>query len=387
MNYFVQIIYEILMKNKIIVLGTGLVGSAIVKDLCKDYQVTAVDISSQNLNSLAGLDNVKAVTADLSDSEIIKDLVRGHDLVIGALPGSMGYKSVKDTIEAGKDMVDISFFPEDAFGLDRFAKDKGVTVVTDCGVAPGMSNIILGYHHSQAGVEKYTCYVGGLPFKREWPWQYKAVFSPADVIEEYTRPARYMLNGDVVIREALSEPEYIEFDEIGTLEAWNSDGLRSLITTVPVPNMIEKTLRYPGTIEYLRMLREAGFFSNEEIEIKGKKIRPIDLTSKLMFPKWQLKQGEEEFTVMRIILEVKDKGERQSYFYDLFDRYDRDTGVTSMARTTGYTCTAVANLIMEGMYESPGINPPEFIGKTEGHLKFILGYLKERGVVYNMRQE
>lgn len=375
------------MKNKIIVLGAGLVGSAIVKDLCNDYSVTVADISEDNINTLKGLNNVKAVTADLSDSGMLKDLVRDHDLVIGALPGAMGYKSVKDTIEAGKDMVDISFFPEDPFGLDRLAKNKGVTVVTDCGVAPGMGNIILGYHHALMSVEKYECYVGGLPFKREWPWQYKAVFSPADVIEEYTRPARYMINGELVVREALSEPEYMEFDEVGTLEAWNSDGLRSLIKTIPVPDMIEKTLRYPGTIEYLRMLREAGFFSHDEIDVGGKKIRPIDLSSKLMFPKWQLKEGEEEFTVMRIIIEGRDSGERYRYRYDLFDRYDRKNNITSMARTTGYTCTAVANLMMEGMYESPGINPPEYIGKTEGHLKFILGYLKERNVVYSVKSD
>jgi lysine 6-dehydrogenase len=375
------------MKKRIIVLGTGLVGSAIVKDLCNDYLVTAVDLSTENISLLKGLNNVKAVTADLSDSSILKDLVRNHDLVIGALPGSIGYKSVKDTIEAGIDMVDISFFPEDPFGLDRIARNKGVTVVTDCGVAPGMSNIILGYHHSLMSVEKYVCYVGGLPFKRDWPWQYKAVFSPIDVIEEYTRPARYMLNGNIVVRDALSEPEYIEFDEIGTLEAWNSDGLRSLLKTIPVPNMIEKTLRYPGSIDYLRMLRKAGFFSYEEIEVKGNMVRPIDLTSTLMFPQWQLKEGEEEFTIMRIILEGMDKGEKYRYQYNLFDRYDSDSNITSMARTTGYTCTAVANLLMEGMYESPGINPPEFIGKTEGHLKFILGYLKERGVVYNVTKE
>ena len=375
------------MKNRIIVLGTGLVGSAIVRDLCSNYRVTAVDISSENINMLKGLDNVKAVTADLSDSSILKDLVRDHDLVIGALPGSMGYKSVKDTIEAGKDMVDISFFPEDPFGLDRLARNKGVTVVTDCGVAPGMSNIILGHHHSIMSVEKYECYVGGLPVKRQWPWQYKAVFSPIDVIEEYTRPARYMLNGNIVVRDALSEPEYIDFKEVGTLVAWNSDGLRSLLRTIPVPNMIEKTLRYPGTIDYLRMLREAGFFSYEEIEVKGNKVRPIDLTSSLMFPQWQMKEGEEEFTAMRIIIEGQDKGEKYRYRYDLFDRYDRENNITSMARTTGYTCTAVANLLMEGMYESPGINPPEFIGKTEGHLKFILGYLKEREVVYNVTKE
>lgn len=371
------------MKNKIIVLGTGLVGSAIVKDLCKDYQVTAVDISSENLNSLGRLENVKAVTADLSDPEILRDLVRDHDLVIGSLPGFMGYNSVKHTIEAGKDMVDISFFPEDPFGLDRLAKTKGVTIVTDCGVAPGMGNIILGYHHSKMNIDNFECLVGGLPFKREWPWQYKAVFSPIDVIEEYTRPARYIINGEIVEREALSEPEYIEFEEVGTLEAWNSDGLRSLLNTIPVPNMIEKTLRYPGTIEYLRMLREAGYFSYDEVNVNGKMIRPIDLTSALMFPKWQLKKGEEEFTIMRIIIEGMEEGEKFKYIYRLFDRYDKENDITSMARTTGYACTAVANLMMEGMFDSPGINPPEYIGKTEGHLQFILGYLKERNIIYH----
>ncbi len=372
------------MKKKIIVLGTGLVGSAIVKDLAGSYEVTAIDLSAENLSSLYGLDSVKAITADLSNPEILKDLVRDKDLVIGALPGFMGYNSVKHTIEAGKDMVDISFFPEDPFGLDRLAKSKGVTIVTDCGVAPGMSNIILGHHHDKMNVTSFECLVGGLPFKREWPWQYKAVFSPIDVIEEYTRPARYILNGEKVTRDALSDPELVEFDEIGTLESWNSDGLRSLLFTIPVLNMIEKTLRYPGTIDYLRMLRETGFFSKKEIAVKGTLIKPIDLTANLLFPAWELKSGEEEFTIMRITIEGIDAGEKVRYVYNLFDKFDKETGITSMARTTGYTCTAVANLIMEDMFEQPGINPPEFIGKTEGHLQFILEYLKERNLIYKI---
>jgi len=281
-------------------------------------------------------------------------------------------------------MVDISFFPEDPFGLDRLAKSKGVTVVTDCGVAPGMSNIILGHHHDKMNVTNFECLVGGLPFKREWPWQYKAVFSPIDVIEEYTRPARYILNGEKITRDALSDPELVEFDEIGTLESWNSDGLRSLLFTIPVPNMIEKTLRYPGTINYLRMLREAGFFSEKKIAVKGILIRPIDLTANLLFPSWKLKPGEEEFTVMRITIEGTDAGEKIRYVYNLFDKFDKETGITSMARTTGYTCTAVANLMMENMFDQPGINPPEFIGKTEGHLQFILEYFKERNLIYKI---
>lgn len=370
------------MKKRVIVLGTGLVGSAIVKDLAVSYQITAVDLSSANLESLKSIENVKAITADLTNPAVLRDLVAGHDLVIGALPGFMGYNSVRHTIEAGKDMVDISFFPEDPFGLDRLAKTKGVTIVTDCGVAPGMGNIILGHHHSEMSVERFECLVGGLPVKREWPWQYKAVFSPIDVIEEYTRPARYIINGEIVTREALSEPEFIEFDEIGTLESWNSDGLRSLLHTIPVPNMIEKTLRYPGTIDYLRMLREAGYFSYDEIEVKGVKVRPIDLTAKLMFPQWQLKPGEKEFTVMRITIEGRKQGEKEKYIYNLLDKFDEENGITSMARTTGYTATAVANLMLEGMFNQPGINPPEFIGKTSGHLKFILEYLKERNIIY-----
>ncbi len=179
---------------------------------------------------------------------------------------------------------------------------------------------------------------------REWPYEYKAVFSPIDVIEEYIRPARYVQNGTVVTREALSDAELIHFNEVGTLESWNSDGLRSLIKTMAhIPDMIEKTLRYPGCVEYLKVLRETGFFSYEEMEIKGVKIRPIDLTAKLLFPKWKLKPGEEEFTVMRIRIAGEENGQSKKIQYDLLDRTDRATSTLSMARTTGYTCTAAVN--------------------------------------------
>src|SRR6185503_19895111 len=153
---------------------------------------------------------------------------------------------------------------------------------------------------------------------REWPYEYKAVFSPIDVIEEYIRPARYVQNNAVVIREALSDAELIHFDGVGTLESWNSDGLRSLIKTMPnIPNMIEKTLRYLGCIEYLRVLRESGFFSYDEVEVKGIKVRPIDLTAQLLFPKWKLKPDDEEFTVMRIRISGEESSKPATYEYDL----------------------------------------------------------------------
>ena len=282
-------------------------------------------------------------------------------------------------------MVDISFFPEDPFQLDALAKSKNVTIVTDCGVAPGMSNLILGYHNEMMQVNSFECLVGGLPVVREWPYEYKAVFSPIDVIEEYIRPARFVQNSTVVVKAALSDPELIHFNEVGTLESWNSDGLRSLITTMShIPNMIEKTLRYPGCIEYLRVLRETGFFSYDTVDIKGVKVRPIDVTAKLLFPKWKLKPEEEEFTVMRIQIEGEEDGKQKTYEYNLMDRTEKSTGTLSMARTTGYVCTGVAHLVINGQYSCKGISPPEFLGKEETHFKFILNYLEERGVKYKL---
>jgi len=368
-------------RKKITVLGAGLVGQAIVTDLAARFQVTAVDCDPKRLERLQNLSDVIPQQADLSKPGILEHIIGDADLVVGALPGYMGFGIVRDVIRAGKNMVDISFFPQDPFPLNKPAEEAGVSVVMDCGVAPGMGNIILGYHQAQMQVERYECLVGGLPFKREWPYQYKAVFSPVDVIEEYVRPARYVENGHLVVKEALSDPELVEFDEVGTLEAWNSDGLRTLIHTMKIPHMIEKTLRYPGTIEYLKVLRKSGFFSAEEVDVGGKRIRPVDLSARLLARLWEMKPGEEDFTVMRIRISGYENGKEVQYIYHLFDRFDRETGTISMARTTGYTCTAAASLLLEGKYTQKGLSPPEYLGKEPQHFQYIINYLKERGVV------
>ncbi|MEO5600651.1 MAG: saccharopine dehydrogenase C-terminal domain-containing protein [Cyclobacteriaceae bacterium] len=374
------------MKNKIAVLGAGLVGKAIAIDLAKKNDVTSIDISETALKGLE-VHGVKGLQADISDTDQLRPLLEPFDLIIGAVPGYLGFQTARTVIEAHRNMVDISFFPEDPFELDALAKKNQVTIVTDCGVAPGMGNIILGYHNQHMKVHSYECLVGGLPVVREWPFEYKAVFSPIDVIEEYIRPARYVQHGAVVVKEALSDPELISFREVGTLESWNSDGLRSLIKTMPgIPNMIEKTLRYPGCIEYLRVLRESGFFSYEEIDVNGIKVRPIDVTSKLLFPKWKLKPGEAEFTVMRIRISGVENGTEKIYEYNLLDHTDKTTGTLSMARTTGYTCTAAVNLLLDGEFSRLGISPPEFLGEDDNNFRFIIGYLKERGVHYKVTE-
>lgn len=372
------------MKKKIIVLGAGLVGSAIAEDLHKNHDVTSLDPSQDRLDFMASK-GMRTLKGDATDAEKLTRIVADYDLVIGAVPGFMGYGVCETVIKAGKNMVDISFFPEDPFGLDELAKKHGVTIVTDCGVAPGMGNIILGYHDKQMQVKRYECLVGGLPVVREWPWEYKAVFSPIDVIEEYTRPARYVQNSQEIVREALSEAELIEFPGLGTLESWNSDGLRSLIKTMAhIPDMIEKTLRYPGCIEYLKVLRAAGFFSYEPVEINGMQVRPIDVTAKLLFPQWKLKPGEEDFTIMRIVIDGFEGGASKRYTYHLLDRFNRDTQTISMARTTGYTCNAVAELVLDGTFVSVGINPPEIVGQTAGCYARVVEYLAQRGVHYSI---
>jgi saccharopine dehydrogenase-like NADP-dependent oxidoreductase len=304
-------------------------------------------------------------------------------MVINAVPGFMGFQTLKAIIGAGKNVVDIAFFIEDPFELDELARKNGVTAIMDMGVAPGMCNVLIGYaDHLLDETENVLYMVGGLPVVREWPYEYKAVFSPVDVIEEYTRPARYIENGQLVVKPALSDPELLNFPGVGTLEAFNTDGLRSLAHTVKCPNMKEKTLRYPGHIEKMRMLRETGFFSTEEIEISGKRITPMEVTAKLLFPKWKLQEGEEDITVMQVRVEGKKAGKKVIYHWDLLDHYNPVTRIHSMARTTGYSATMALRMIAEGRYTQKGISVPEFIGKHPECVKYLLSGLKERGVIY-----
>jgi len=372
------------MKN-IIILGAGMVGRTMAIDLARDYSVTSVDRDPAALDILR-VHNVNTKTADLSNKAVVQELIADADLVVGSVPGFMGFETLKWVIEAGKDIVDISFFPEDPFGLDELAKQKGVVAVMDAGVAPGMSNVIAGYHKERMDVQDFVCYVGGLPVERAWPYEYKAPFSPIDVIEEYVRPSRLLEKGELVEREALTEPELVELPGVGQLEAFNTDGLRSLIKTMNFPNMKEKTLRYPGHIELMRVLRETGFFNEDAVDVKGNQIRPIDLTTKLLFPKWKLGDNEEEFTVMQVMLRGTEGGREVKYVYDLLDRFDPDTGTSSMSRTTGYTCTVISRLVLEGKYRQTGISPPEFVGATDGCYESIMSMLADRGVHYKMER-
>ena len=370
--------------KKVAVLGAGMVGSAMAIDLVKDFEVTSIDISEQNLDLLKGRNkSISTVKHDLKAYEGYAELLKPYDFIITAVPGFMGYKTLEAVIKAKKSVVDISFFPEDALALDTFAKENNVTAIVDCGVAPGMSNFIIGYYNERMKIESFECLVGGLPKKRVKPFEYKAPFSPIDVIEEYTRPARYIAEGRMVTMPALSETELINFDRPGTLESFNTDGLRSLLFTMGhIPNMKEKTLRYPGHIDLIVSLQQAGFFNTTPIKINDTAISPLEFSSKILISDWKLQEGEEEFTVMRITVKSKEK----TVVYELYDEYDKHTNISSMARTTGYTCTGALNLLAKEMFTDKGVFPPEYVGKHENCFTFIINYLKERNVIYTVKE-
>ena len=370
------------MMKKILLLGAGRVGKAIADDLVRDFKVAAVDSDPRNLDQLTdGVDARQANLTDPDGDDTLRKICEPFDLVVSALPGHLGCRTLEHLIEFGKDIVDISFMPENPLSLDRKAKKRNVTALVDFGVAPGLNNFILGQFDRRMKVQSFECMVGGLPFKRTLPFEYKAPFSPVDVIEEYVRPARMRVNGREVVRPALSEVESVEVEEVGTLEAFNTDGLRTLLETLPhIPDMKEKTLRYPGHARWMKGLRDAGFFEEKPRDLRGVTVSPIEVTSALLEEKWALEPDEEEFTVMTIHIEGSEEGRKKEVWCRLFDRYDRATGFSSMARTTGYACTGAVRLLLDGVITSKGVLPPELPGSDPDSFGWMMRHLKERGI-------
>ncbi len=364
-----------------------MVGRAIAIDLCAKHTVLAVDLDESSLDYLAKKFEIKTLVKNLSEKDSIENLVAPFDLVISAVPGFMGFETLRRAIECRKNVVDISFMPQDYFQLDELAKAKGVTAIVDCGVAPGMPNLIMGRYDTEMEIEDFEYFVGGLPFEKVYPFYYKAPFSPIDVIEEYTRPARFMVNGKIAEKPAMSDIEMLHFDSVGTLEGFLTDGLRSLLKTMShVPNMREKTLRYPGHVQLLHALREVGFFDQRAIEVGGAKVIPIDFTSKLLTQNWKIEPSEREFTVMRIVLTGRKNGKNVEVVYDLFDQYDNVAKLSSMARTTGFTATACSELMVGGKLDGYGVVPLEYIGKNPEHFQFVMDYLANRNILYRKQE-
>jgi saccharopine dehydrogenase-like NADP-dependent oxidoreductase len=369
-----------------VVLGAGMVGSVIAEDLADfGFSVTIADINGSALARVSERSNqsIAIEQIDCSDQDAIAALVSTADIVLGALPSWLGFNALQTIIKSGKPYCDISFMEEDPRSLHELAIEHGVTCVLDFGVAPGMSHLLCSVANETLDVcKRLDIVVGGLPLERCWPWEYKAPFSPRDVIEEYIRPARIIEHGKMVTRAALSECVLIDFPGVGTLEAFNSDGLRTLCDTLDVPFMKERTLRYPGHAKQMKMLRDGGFFKTEEIEIGGQKVKPIDMSAKILIDGWKYEEGEADLTVMRIEGEGTLGDTEMLIRWDLLDYYDNENGQSSMARTTGFPAASIGRMIVDGTINMPGVHPPETFGGNEIVVNRLLAELEARGVSY-----
>jgi len=372
--------------SRIVVLGGGLVGRVMALDLARepDLQVTVADRDEGALARLRA-EGLATIPLDLADDAAVRCAIAEADVVVGSAPGHMGYRLLRLVIEAGKPYADIAFMPEDFLELDALAKARGVTAVVDCGVAPGISNLLCGRaEHEFDSVERMLILVGGLPKRRVWPYEYRVVFSGVDVIEEYLRPARWVEHGALVTRPALTDVEPVDLPRVGTVEAFNTDGLRSLATTLHAPHMKEKTLRWPGHVEKMRMLRETGFFSQQPLDVGGTPVRPYDVTTKLLFDAWRLAEGEADLTVMRVEASGVLRGVPTTWTWDLYDEADPATGYHSMARTTGFPCAIVARMLARGELARPGVQPPERLADDDRFYERMLEELRVRGVVVTL---
>lgn len=368
-------------EMRILVLGCGMIGSTVALELVRSgaHRVAVADVKTDRLSMCARRQDIQRIEKDLSNADDVASLASDHDLVVNALPGFMGYRALEAVIDAGRDVVDISFMPEDACTLEDLARRRGVTAIVDCGVAPGLSNIIAAAATARLSrCHQIDIYVGGLPVTREPPYEYKAGFSPSDVIEEYVRPARVVENGCVIEKEALSDIELLDVPGVGRLEAFLTDGLRSLTRTLGVPFMREKTLRYPGHAAVMRTLRDGGFFSKEPVIAAGVALRPLDLTEALLFPRWLFREGEPDLTVLRVVAQGLKKAECIELTWDLLDRYDLETGIRSMSRVTAVPAAIMVDLVAQGAFPH-GVHPPEVAGMM-GMLDGIIAALGERGV-------
>ncbi len=367
----------------IAVIGTGMVGRLIAVELSKNHQVYAIDNNSENLNLLSKY-NPKIITKeiDILKQDFLAD--SNADLIVNCVPGFMGFDTSKKILKE-KTCVDISFMPEDCYELEDYANKAKTALYPDAGVAPGLSNIIVGNLISNYDIDEIKIMVGGLPKEKNPPWNYKAPFSPIDVIEEYTRPARIKENGQTKTVKALTGKIDFEVEEIGKLEAFLTDGLRTLLDselTSDIPTLLEYTIRYPGHSSMISELIDSGKLENTTISHNGKIVNQREITTKKLFKEWKLADVDKEFTLLIITAKTMDSKEVSCVVYD-----EWKDGWSSMSRTTGLTACAIVNLILEKGIKNRGIIPPEQLGSNQYYFDYIINYLKEKEISISFSNE
>ena len=372
---------------KVLIIGCGNIGSVSAQDLVKSVPSTEIVVADKNEKRAKDVaekiekDNVSWTGLDTSNYGELVNTLKGFDLAMGFLPGKLGYGLCKACIDAGKDLVDVSYMAENPMTLNASAAKAGVTIVPDCGLAPGISNVLVGHAVGKLDeVKAVHVMVGGLPEKPVPPLGYTITWSPESLIDEYTRKVVIVKKGRKVEIEALSGVEAITFPKVGELEAFYTDGLRTLLYTMEnVEEMWEKTLRYLGHAEKIKAFQTLGFFDEKKIDVEGVNVSPRKLTVKLIGEKlW--KPEVKDIVVLKVEVVGVENGKKTSYSYHLLDNYDKKQGITAMARTTAYPASIVAQLMLKKAVKEKGVVPPEKIGMDKKLFSQFSDGLKKRGI-------
>ena len=343
---------------KILVLGGGAQGRVIAIDLARALPASSITVADLRDPGLGGVANLRWAEADLADTASLARRMAEHDLVVGALPSHLGFAAMRAAIEARRSMVDVSFCAGDALSLDADARRAGVAIVPDCGLAPGLSHLCVGRAAAEGLPDEVIIDVGGVAEDASRPYGYVVTWSLPDLEQEYRRPARIVREGREQSVPAFSELVIENIPGVGKMEAFLTDGLRTLVKTLPgVPSMVERTLRWPGHVEAVRPLLAEGRLV-DELRTRCTQTPPRDL----------------------VVLRVRVRKGDRTIERRIIERYDEVSGLTAMARTTALTTSACAQIAAEGGLAEPGVQPLECVGRDPRRFDAIVARLATRGV-------
>lgn len=374
---------------KVVVLGAGLMGKEAARDLVKSKNVEKVFLADVQVEQVKAFkekiqsDKIEAVRLDANDDAQLKDVMSKGDVVINALFYTFNEKVARTAVEVGVHSVDlgghIGGATDAVLELADEAKAKGVTLIPDLGVAPGMINILSGYGASKLDeVKSIKLYVGGIPVDPEGPLKYNIVFSLDGVMDHYTDSSHVVRNGELLEVPSLSEIEPIHFDEFGELEAFHTSGGTSTLTkTFPNVETLEyKTIRYPGHAEKFKVLVDLGLTKKETmVEVDGKTISTREVLKAALTPGLLL-GDKQDAVLLRVIVSGEKDGQLATYSYELVTKKDMTDQVTAMARATANTISIVAQMIGNGEITKRGVYAPEQIVPGDTYIS----ELKKRGV-------
>jgi len=373
---------------KAVIFGAGLMGSTIAYDLVKSREVEEVTLCDVDVSRLTKArreivsPKLRLKKHDVRRRVQTVDLLRRSDVGIGALPYDLCEYSIKATLAAAVDYVDLIYgWRYEHSSISRIAERRGITIIPACGLAPGLSNVLAWAAADQLdSVREVHIKTGGIPERPKPPLNYRIVFSFEAVLEEYLRKARIVRNGRITDVEALSGLEQITFPRpIGRCECFYTDGLSSLIQTIRhVKEMDEKTIRWPGHVAQIKTLIESGVLDTKPITHNGHKIIPRKFTAQILSDRLSLR-NEKDLTLLRVDVKGKKNGKIVRSRYDMIDHFDSRNHITSMARTTSYPCAAAALLLGTSRIGVTGLVPPEIAFETENR-DWLLSYLTSRGI-------